>query len=96
MIMTTEKVSYKRIADEYQHANIKTYIIAGCAWAATIFFALRALQLGDFTTVVPLQALSVILNVLVAYVFLKERNQIVRKLLAASIVIGGIILLTVG
>jgi drug/metabolite transporter (DMT)-like permease len=96
MIAVAERVSPKRMTTEYRQSNKKAYIIAGIAWAATIFFALRGLQLGEVTTVVPLQALAVVINVLVAYVFLKERAEIVKKVGVAAIIIGGVLLLTLG
>lgn len=96
MIMLNEKVSYRRVVTEAKQSSIKTYCIAGVAWALAIFFSLRALQTGEVTTVVPLQSLSVLLNIIVAYLFLKERKHFIKKALAACVVVVGIIVLTAG
>jgi drug/metabolite transporter (DMT)-like permease len=92
-IVAAEKVAYKRIVAEYKQSNIKIYAAAGIAWAGTILFSLRSLQLGEVTTVVPLQSLSVILNVIVAFVFLKEREDIIKKFILACIAVTGVVLI---
>lgn len=91
-IATTEKVKPSRVIQEYKSSNMKPYLIAGFFWALTIFFSLHAFQLGKVTTIVPLQSVSVILNVLVAYLFFKERDQIPKKVVAAIMVIIGVVL----
>ena len=48
-----------------------------------IVVQLRAYQLGETTSVAPLCALTVIGNVLIVYLFLKERNNLLKKLIAA-------------
>jgi uncharacterized membrane protein len=94
LIMAAERVSHTRLRAEYKNSNVKWYVVTGVAWAASIFFGLRSLQLGDMTTVVPLQALSVLLNVIVAYIFLKERQQMVKKLIASLIITLGVVSLS--
>jgi uncharacterized membrane protein len=94
LIMSAERVSHQRLKAEYKNSTIKWYLITGVAWAASIYFGLRSLQLGEMTTVVPLQALSVLLNVIVAYIFLKERQQMAKKLIASLFVIIGVVSLS--
>ena len=54
---------------------------------------LKAYQFKDVTTVAPLCALAVIGNVFVGYTFLKEKNNLSKKLIAACLIIIGVILI---
>lgn len=90
MIVFAEKIPTKEISEEYNSAARKYYIITGCAWGLAILFSLRAYQLGDVTTVVPLQATAVILNVLAAYILQNEREDRIKKILAACLVVAGV------
>lgn len=92
MVMLSEKIRLSNISEEWSRGNKKFYIITGFAWGLSILFGLRAYQLGVVSTIVPLQAISVILNVLVAYIFLKEREDGYKKFLAAIIAIIGVYL----
>ena len=58
-----------------------------------IVVQLRAYQLGETTSVAPLCALTVIGNVLVGYLFLKERNNLLKKLIAAFLIIVSVFLI---
>ena len=58
-----------------------------------IIVQLRAYQLGDVTTVAPLCALTVIGNVIVGYIFLKERDNLLKKLLAAVLLLVSVFLI---
>lgn len=97
IIAVTEHVGLGRIKQELARpsTDVKLYLLAGIFWAVMIYFSLRALQLGGIVTVAPLQATAVLLNTLVAYVFLAERSNPIRKLIAAIIVIAGITLISI-
>ena len=58
-----------------------------------IVVQLRAYQIGEATSVAPLCTLTVIGNVVVGYLFLKEHNNLAKKLIAAILVIISIILI---
>lgn len=79
----------KRILNEYQR-NTKYYLLTGISFAFAIFFSLRALQLGELTTIVPIQATSVFLNVIVASIVLKEKKEFQKKIFAAILVVLGV------
>ena len=96
MIWFAEKIPLKVIVGEFNGEARKFYIATGIAWGLTILFALRSFQLGEVTTIVPLQALSVLANVLVAYFFLGEKKDEIKKVLAALIVIAGVYLTVLG
>ena len=79
---------------ELKRGNPVLFVITGLAWSLAIFFSLRAYQFGKVNSIVTLQAVGVILNVLAAYIFLKERDHPVQKILAACLVIVGVLLTT--
>lgn len=90
MILFTERITTKEILAEYESPNKKYYLLTGVAWGLAILFSLRAYQLGDITTVVPLQATAVILNVLAAYILQNEREDRMKKIIAACLVVAGV------
>ena len=95
MIFFGERIKLSEVIREYEGQDKRYYLITGIAWGLTIFFSLRSFQLGKVTTIVPLQATSVLLNVLIAYFVLGEKRDELKKVVAATLVIVGVIL-TVG
>lgn len=92
MIAASEKIKLQHFKDEWSRGNKKHYLITGIAWGFVILFGLRAYQFGEVSTIVPLQAVTVLLNVLAAFIFLKERSHPYKKLAAAVLVILGVYL----
>lgn len=92
MVALSEKIRLNSISDEWARGNKKFYVITGFSWGLSILFGLRAYQLGEVSTIVPLQAVTVILNVLVAYILLRERDDGYKKFLAAIIAVVGVYL----
>lgn len=95
MVALSEKIKPKTVSIEWRHGNKKYYAITAIAWGLTILFSLRAFQLGEVSTIVPLQAVAIMLNVMVAYVFQKERKDLLKKVISACIVIIGVYLTVV-
>lgn len=93
MIMLAGRIPPRQSIAEYK-TNPKLFIITGISWTLAIFFSLRSFQLGEINTIVTLQAAGVILNVLAAYVFLKERDKIKRKIAGAILIVFGVLLTT--
>lgn len=87
-----EKISFVSLKEEFIAHKRIFYLITGLAWGLSVIFGYRAFQLGSVTTIVPIQATSVMLNVIVAYFFLREKDDVIKKLLAALLVILGITL----
>jgi len=87
-----EKIKMSEIKTEFNGKDRKYYIITSIAWTLAIFFSLRSFQLGEVTTVVPLQASSVLINVLIAYFVLGEKKDEIKKIVSALLVIAGIYL----
>jgi len=68
-------------------------IIAGITSAFGMLFYLLALRQGQVSIVAPISSLTVLLNVFAGYIFLKERDNLGKRVLAAVIAIIGVILL---
>jgi drug/metabolite transporter (DMT)-like permease len=92
MIFFAEKIKLSEIVQEYETGNKKHYLITGISWTLAIFFSLRSFQFGRVTTIVPLQATSVLLNVIIAYFFLGERKDKFKKLISALLIVLGVYL----
>ncbi len=95
LILIFERIKFKDLIEEYKKGNRKAIWITSISWSLSILFQLRAYQLGEVSIVAPLCALSVILNVIVGYFFLKEKDNILKKIIAALLIILGIILIKV-
>ena len=88
-------IRIETIKTDFKNGNKKAMIITSVTWGLSIFSQLRAYQLGKVTTVAPLCALTVILNVLVGYLFLKEKDSLWKKIIAAILVIISVILIKI-
>ena len=93
LISLFERISFKKVVNEYKEGNRSAIIITGLSWGVSILFGLRAYQVGTVTTVAPLSALSLLFNVILAYFFLKEKENLPRKIIAAIGIIIGIVLI---
>jgi drug/metabolite transporter (DMT)-like permease len=92
LVMLNERIRPHEIAAEWKRGKPLYFMITGIAWGLLILFGLRAFQFGEVSVIVPLQAMATILNVLVAYIFLRERADTIKKILAALLVIMGVYL----
>lgn len=95
LILLTEKIKVKDIIAEYKDGNKKAILAIGISWGVMIITNLRAYQLGTVTTIAPLSAVTTILNVFVSYFALKEKDSLLKKVLAAIVVVIGIILIKI-
>ena len=81
--------------EEFKNGNKKFILLTAVTWSLAILSQLRAYQLGKVSIVAPLCALSVILNVIVGYFFLKERDNMLRKIISSLVIILGIVLIKI-
>ncbi len=93
MIIIFDKVRLKDIKSEFLLGNRRLIVVVGLCYAFTNFLMMRAYQLQTVSTVAPLLSTAVIMNVLAGYIFLKEKSGIVKKIIAAILIILGIILI---
>ena len=94
IISLVEKIKIKEIVQELKSKERNYYLITGIAWAVAVFASIRSMQLGPITVIIPLQAITVLLNVIVAYFIHQEKQHFARKIIAAVLIIIGIIVLT--
>lgn len=92
-ITVTERVKFSNIKNEFKNGNKKAILITGLSWGTMIVVQLKAYQLGEATSVAPLCALTVIGNVIIGYLFLKERNNLLKKIVAALLIILSVFLI---
>lgn len=92
LILIIERIKISNVILEFKEGNKKAILVVGISWGIMIMSMIRAYQFGTVTTIAPLCALTTILNVFVAYFALKERDSALKKILAAIIVIAGIVL----
>lgn len=95
LISLFNRVKLSDIISEYKNGNKPAIISIGCSWGIMIVAMLRAYQFGSVTTIAPLASITTIINVFVAYFFLKEKDSLLRKVIAAMIVVLGIILIKI-
>jgi len=89
------RVSPKKIIAETKHnKRIGYMVIVGFASAVMTLMMLLAYQTGKVAVVAPLLATSVIANVVVGYIFLKERGNLLKKIIAACLIIIGVVMLS--
>ena len=86
-ITILERIPPKEIKKEWTSGNKKAILITALSWAIMILSQLRAYQLGNVTVIAPLCALTVMLNVVVGYLFLQERENLVKKIIVAILII---------
>lgn len=83
------RVKIVDIVKEYKRANKKDYIVTGVCWSIGYLVLLVAYSIGDVSVVAPLASLEVLSNVIVGYIWQKERKRLPQKIVAAIMVIIG-------
>ncbi|MXV51970.1 EamA family transporter [Pedobacter sp. HMF7647] len=73
-------------------ANLLFLVLSGLATGLSWIFYFKALETGPVSRVAPLDKLSVVFAICLAFVFLKEPVQLTTILGAALIVIGSVII----
>ena len=82
------------IIKEYKQANKRDYFITGFCWGIHYFMLLIAYSMGEVSVVAPLASLSVFSNVIVGYFWLKEKDRLAKKIIAAILAILGIVFIS--
>lgn len=90
-----ERIKFSEIKAEFINGDKKSIIICGSIWGLMMVSLLKAYQLGQVTIVAPLAALSVLVNVIVGYIFLKERGNMLKKIISAILIIIAVILIKI-
>lgn len=95
LILIIERIKISDLKEEFSKENRLPILITSITWSFCIVAQLRAYQLGSVSVVAPLCSLIVIINVIVGYLYLKEKDNLLRKIISALLIILGIILIKV-
>lgn len=93
-IFLGKRVHVNEIKKEFKRANKRDYLLTGFCWSMHYFVLLIAYSMGEVSTITPITSLAVFVNVLAGYFWLGEKDQIARKIIAAILAIGGIVLIS--
>ena len=93
LVMIFERIRIKDLKNEFLNGDKKAISITAVCWTLNYFSNLRAYQLGEVTIVTPLCALSVILNVIIGYIFFGEKSKLPKKIFAATLIFFGVLLI---
>jgi len=93
LIFIFERIKIKKIINEYKNSNKFILFLTSISWMFMMISKLKSYELGRVTVVAPLLSLNVILNIIVSFLLLKEKNNIIKKILASILIIIGIILI---
>ena len=78
---------------EYKNSKKIYLFFTSIAWTLMMITKLKSYQLGKIMIVAPLSSLTVILNIIVSYFLLKEKSNLIKKIIAGILIIIGIILI---
>ena len=95
LITILERIKLSDLKNEFTKENRLPILITSVSWSFCIVAQLRAYQLGSVSIVAPLCSLLVIINVIVGYIALKEKDNLIKKIIAALLIILGIILIKI-
>lgn len=82
-------IEFKFIKQELKIASWKVFLLAGLN-VVGYFFQLKALSLAEATKVIPVLQTATILTVIAGIILLKERENVVRKIIAGLIAVAGV------
>lgn len=95
IISLFSRISIKKIKKEFKRYDIGYFILSGFTWSLMLISSVRAYQLGSVTVIAPLFALTSIFNSFVEFIFNKNRNKLIHKLIAAILILIGVILIKI-
>lgn len=95
LIFFIERIKICDIISEYKFGEKKAIILTSISWSIMVFSQLRAYQLGQVTIVAPLCAISVIINVIAGILFFSEKENILKKIISAILIIISVILISI-
>lgn len=95
LIILFERINIKTIKNELNNSNKILILITGISSSFMLILKLLAFRQGEISLIAPLCSLTIILNVIVGYLFQKERKNLIKKLSAAVLIIIGIVLIKI-
>ena len=95
LIIIFERINIKTIKKEFNKSNLLLILLTGISCSFMLILKLLSFRQGEIAIIAPLCSLTVILNVIVGYIFQKEKNNLLKKLISAVLIIIGIILIKI-
>ena len=95
LIFIFERINVKEIILEYKNSNKISIFLTSISWAIMMISKLKSYQLGEIIMVAPLSSLTVILNVIIGYFLLKEKDDLIKKIISGILIIIGVILIKI-
>ncbi len=93
LIFIFERIKIKQIINEYKKSNKIILLVTSVSWAIMMISKLKTYELGSVIVVAPLSSLTVILNIFVSYFLLKEKSNLIKKIIAGILIVIGILLI---
>lgn len=93
LIFIFERIKVKQIINEYKKSNKIILLVTSVSWAIMMISKLKTYELGSVIVVAPLTSLTVILNIFVSYFLLKEKSNLIKKIIAGILIVIGILLI---
>ena len=93
-IFVGNRVHVSDVADEFKRSNKRDYILTGICWGLLYLMILIAYSMEAVSLVTPLASLTVFSNLVVGYLWLKERDSMGKKTVAALLAILGVIFIS--
>ena len=95
LIFVFENIKLKSIINEFKISNKFILFLTSVSWVFMMLSKLKAYELGSVIIVAPISSLSVILTVISSYFLLKEKDNIIKKIISGILIIIGIILMKI-
>ncbi len=92
-IFVSNRLHFADVINEYKRANKKNLLITGICFSMQYLVLLIAYSMSEVSVVAPLASLSAVSNVAVGFLWLKERNHPIKKIIAATLAVIGVILI---
>ncbi len=80
------------LKNEFNMYHKKEFLIAAFSWCLMLISSVKAYQLGDIAIVAPIFTLTSIVNAMIEFLVLKNKNKLIQKLIAAILLTLGVIL----
>ena len=95
LIFIFECHSIKELKSEFNLYDKKLFLLSSLTWCLMLISSVKAYQLGSVSIVAPLFALTSILNAIIEYFISRNKNKFIQKLIAAILIILGVILIKI-
>ena len=95
LIFIFERHSLQEIKKEFKRYNKIEFLISAFTWCIMLISSVRAYQIGNVSVVAPLLTLTAILNTIYEYFVSNNKTKIYQKIIAAILIIFGVILIKI-